>query len=680
MTDRLFDKLSTALSENKIDDMVDTFNLIPQSDKEQLVRIVEVNAKDLFGKKQYTKAAEQYLQLVLLRGSAKDCTNYALTLFRLKEYAKCETFLLEHKASTTKWSYLYAAALCHQSKQLEALPYLEELDKRKPNDTQIQKYLKVCRKAKAMIDRMVNPEATKETKEEEEDVPKFEVPTFHSYDKLSTMEQKWFKESVMAQGLQRYMESVSNQMAISTYVGDLEMITSEVEEADSYDAALCLDRMKDMRKGSKMCVPEYQTVRRIVQGMIQKHNLEIEIVSGDEAHRRYIDYTIMSVGRGALPNGLRIFAQTVGYTDAGCCHKPQPVARKKLRGVGERFEIDWKNREVVECVVDDDIVGCVFWFEELDDNANLVRSNYDRPAFVSGNNLTSYQVNDHNIHFEFQSKNITMKQMLKLPEDIRNATLLSSPHKPVEIDADILHEEIVVGSTKEEEIDFLVHDLFDLGGLGMGVLHHLPKLKYRDIYPRRLKIWGCLVESRFDETLLNPYLWSQDYGPLRHGGRVLSEPVVLAEYDLMTAKQHEVIQTETNFKIIEDGVVCGLSTWYEDERGPSEEHTIRYCLEKTVEKGAVETGTIVNNSVEIFYLPKTDPKTAPPRFDQRLLVLEKENQSTWKQIVENIVSAPEQYKLMLGILERFSVNPRAFNILPNTLHSVMNNLYKLSYE
>ena len=111
MTDRLFDKLSIALSENKIDDMVDTFNLIPQSDKEQLVHIVEVNAKDLFGKKQYTEAAEQYLQLVLLRGSAKDCTNYALTLFRLKQYAKCETFLLEHKASTTKWSYLYAAAL-----------------------------------------------------------------------------------------------------------------------------------------------------------------------------------------------------------------------------------------------------------------------------------------------------------------------------------------------------------------------------------------------------------------------------------------------------------------------------------------------------------------------------------------------------------------------------------------
>ena len=424
-----------------------------------------------------------------------------------------------------------------------------------------------------------------------------------------------------------------------------------------------------------------------------------------------IDYTIMSIGRKLLkrmnvPTKIIVYGQTVKHISKKHHAYVLPIKRSQTELNDDRFIIDIFNPNQInldQTLIDNTVsCGIIYWFE-LYYNDLMYYTNYEEPAMVFGNKLNYYIVHDNNIEFGFnnyehitdnEEKSININNLYNLEQPINNdhnililgdlnlndENLINIKLKQTKIKNPQMNDKL-----DETPYDIIVHNLFDTGGLGAGVLHLIPY--YRDhyklkiypqelkIYPQKLKIYGQLIEKRFDNSLLNPYLWSSNYEVLDGPYIELSEAFEIANYDLETSDPKTDPKTNPktdpnliNIKIKTDGIICAYITWYETEEGTNRLKTIRYIQEKEVKRDSIIDFKIINDSTEIHLIPQYESKIV--RFDPRIKMLSLENEKNWKSILDIIINDPQQFKKTIEYMENFIINPLEFNIMPEIANKI----------
>ena len=664
--DTVYETMAESLYDNDINGMIKSFNALPQAETTKLLQILCERAKSLFRAKQYAEAKEIYLQIVLVRSEPTDVTNYALCMIRCSEYEQAVQFLKSYPQTTSKYYFLLAKALTHQSKSLEALEYLTPLTEKFPTDLSIKKYYDLCVKSKQQIEQIINPDAVPS---DGNDINEAVVikPEVLKYDFLGhhqiTMKQKWYKDSPMARGIHTYLKSLSNTQSVSLYLRDSNPCLPTTESTVSGRSVLL-----SMCSSEPLIICEpHAMARRLLEGMIAKHALPHTVNENNIT----LEPDLFSSGRvlWSKIENLKIYCSGVTATTFSHLYlKPMRVKIDDLtllnkdRILLNLVELGWHSLEF-----SDKCVGVVYSYQ-----CDMMREPLYH--FITGSGAKRYRINHSSLEIDFTTQQTTKAYPKLILGDFNcKVTVVSSVYsKPIKLET-AEWENINVGDDTQKNHQLIVHNLMDIGGLGGGVLHYLSQYKKQEVYPRHLKIWGCLIEKRFEETLYNPYLWSSEYRVLNGSYIQLTEPILMVSYDLLNDTPHEEQIRAVTMNCHRDGNVCAFSTWYETEDGVNLDKTVRFIPEFCVKKDEQIEGEIVNNSVEITFRAKHDKKS-PPRVDQYLILLQQENQQIWKGITEIIQTDSSQYSKMMHILHRFSLNPRAFNILPEVLFSLFNKL------
>ena len=749
MNEIIFSNLKQSLNSNDIENMIKYFNLLPNNLKEELVNNINSSAKIFYKENNYPKAQELYYQVYLVKKDDSSITNYALCLYKQSKYDEVIKFLDNNKLiNNNKWKFIYGNTLYELKRYLECIDYFKHLINNNITESNIQTKLKYCLKLSEMINNLANgsdPANTNPTQSKSSDIPnsdelKINYPKFN-YKKLKlkpNKTNKWY-ESNMAKALNKYLSDISLEYSIKqklkiapninlSFIKDIkEQNIILYDTIGTYLLGFCNSESK------YICIESNPLIKRLINGFVSKYKTNNIIIIDDYKLNESdyvigsIDYTIMSIGRKLLkrmnvPTKIIVYGQTVKNISKKHHAYVLPVKRSQTELNDDRFIIDIFNSDQIQINLDHDQISCgiIYWFE-LYYNDLMYYTNYDEPAMVFGNKLNYYIVHDNIIEFGFdnydcitdnEDKIINYNKLYHLEPSIKNdhnililgnVKLNDDKLNDVKLnDVKLNDVKLTNINTKQTQIknpqmndklddtayDIIVHNLFDTGGLGAGVLHLIPY--YRDhyklkiypqelkIYPQKLKIYGQLIEKRFDNSLLNPYLWSSNYEVLDGSYIELSEAFEIADYDLETyvAKSDTKSDPKTdskpiNIKIKTDGIISAYITWYETEEGTNRLKTIKYIQEKRVEKDSIIDFKIINDSTEIHLIPQYESKII--RFDPRIKMLSLENEKNWKSILDIIINDPQQFKQTIQYMENFIINPLEFDIIPE----IANNIYTI---
>lgn len=177
-----------------------------------------------------------------------------------------------------------------------------------------------------------------------------------------------------------------------------------------------------------------------------------------------------------------------------------------------------------------------------------------------------------------------------------------------------------MASSSIAKVELAVHEVFDSGMLGEGVLYLLEGLRRSgvDMVPASAKVYAELLELRFEDlhgvnlTLLNPYRFQPQYhSSACEDAKVLSAPFLVDEVDFRTTTQEAAMLPLPPIPVTKPGVVSAVRMWFVldfgdgattlDSRDTHWKYAVQYVVEARFEPGDVVPLSVSRQGAEYLF-------------------------------------------------------------------------------